>query len=44
MNPSQDITLLQYQVLSTFVQQPHLFVRYAERLRVSYFAEGDFRQ
>ena len=44
MNPSQDITLLQYQVLSTFVQQPHLFVRYAERLRVSYFSEGDFRQ
>ena len=44
MNKNQDISLIQYQVLSTFVQQPPLFVRYAERLRVSYFAEGDFRQ
>lgn len=44
MNPNQDITLLQYQVLSTFVQQPHLFVRYAERLRLSYFDVGDFRE
>lgn len=44
MNPNQDITLLQYQVLSTFVQQPNLFVRYAERLRISYFAVGDFRE
>ena len=44
MNKNQDISLVQYQVLSTFVQQPHLFMRYAERLRVSYFAEGDFRE
>jgi replicative DNA helicase len=44
MNKNQDISLLQYQVLSTFVQQPHLFVHYAEKLREDYFTETFFKQ
>jgi replicative DNA helicase len=44
MNLGPDTSLLQFQVLSTFVQQPQLFVQYAERLRPSYFTQHDFKQ
>ena len=44
MNPKQDITLIQYQLLSTLVQQPRLFVHYAEKLREDYFTEISFKQ
>jgi replicative DNA helicase len=44
MKPQQDITLIQYQVLSTLVQQPHIYVQYAENLREVYFTETSFKQ
>jgi replicative DNA helicase len=44
MKPQQDITLIQYQVLSTLVQQPHIYVQYAENLREAYFTETSFKQ
>jgi len=44
MNTSQEFISIQRQVLSTLIQYPHLFGRYAEKLRSVYFTEPAFEQ
>ncbi|MCE2787366.1 MAG: DnaB-like helicase C-terminal domain-containing protein [Bacteroidota bacterium] len=44
MNTSQEFISIQRQVLSTLIQHPHLFGRYAEKIRLVYFTEPAFKQ